>query len=101
MVGQRAGQDVATELPIILVIEDEEAIQVIVEDALAEGGFQIETVKTGEEANTLLKSGQRAIPGSRDRRQFAGSARRLGNRKSGARDGPAFSRGLHDWRGRR
>ncbi|RXH12456.1 response regulator [Bradyrhizobium guangzhouense] len=48
-----------TELPIILVIEDEEAIQVIVEDALAEGGFQFETVKTGEEAITLLKSSLR------------------------------------------
>ncbi|QAU44350.1 response regulator [Bradyrhizobium guangzhouense] len=49
----------ATELPIILVIEDEEAIQIIVEDALSEGGFHIETVKTGEEAITLLKSGLR------------------------------------------
>lgn len=48
-----------TELPIILVIEDEEAIQVMVEDVLAEGGFQIDTVKTAEEAITLLKSGQR------------------------------------------
>ncbi|MGX4768979.1 response regulator [Bradyrhizobium guangdongense] len=49
----------ATELPIILVIEDEETIQILVEDALAEGGFEIETVKTGEEAITLLKSGLR------------------------------------------
>ncbi|MGX4801903.1 response regulator [Bradyrhizobium guangdongense] len=56
MAGQ---QDVATELPIILVIEDEETIQILVEDALAEGGFEIETVKTGEEAITLLKSGLR------------------------------------------
>jgi len=30
-----AGQDAATELPIILVVEDEEAIQIIVEEALA------------------------------------------------------------------
>ncbi|GGI32757.1 response regulator [Bradyrhizobium guangdongense] len=54
-----AGQDAATELPIILVVEDEEAIQIIVEEALAEGGFEIEIVKTGEEAITLLKSGLR------------------------------------------
>ena len=60
MAGKQAGQGVATELPIILVIEDEETIQVMVEDVLAEGGFQMETVKTGEEAITLLKSGQRA-----------------------------------------
>ena len=46
-----------TELPVVLVIEDDEAIQAIVEDALAEGGFQIATAKTGEEAVTLLTSG--------------------------------------------
>ena len=40
-----------TELPVVLVIEDDEAIQAIVEDALAEGGFQIATAKTGEEAS--------------------------------------------------
>jgi DNA-binding response OmpR family regulator len=44
-----------TERPIILVIEDDDAIQAIVEDALTEGGFEIATVKTGEEASTLLK----------------------------------------------
>nr|WP_249786654.1 response regulator [Bradyrhizobium sp. NBAIM16] len=40
-----------------MVIEDDDAIQAIVEDVLAEGGFQIATVKTGEEAVTLLKGG--------------------------------------------
>ena len=45
------------ELPTILVIEDEDTIQLVVEDALTEGGFQIATVKTGEEAVTLLKGG--------------------------------------------
>nr|WP_246570818.1 response regulator [Bradyrhizobium liaoningense] len=40
-----------------MVIEDDDAIQAIVEDALSEGGFQIATVKTGEEAVTLLKGG--------------------------------------------
>ena len=47
-----------SETPIILVIEDEDAIQAIVEDALAEGGFEIAAVKTGEEAVTLLKGGE-------------------------------------------
>lgn len=47
----------ATELPIVLVIEDEDAILAVVEDALEEGGFQIATAKTGEEAVTLLKGG--------------------------------------------
>lgn len=46
-----------TELPVILVIEDDDTIQLIVEEALTEGGFQIATVKTGEEAVTLLKGG--------------------------------------------
>nr|WP_249798277.1 response regulator [Bradyrhizobium zhengyangense] len=40
-----------------MVIEDEDTIQLVVEDALTEGGFQIATVKTGEEAVTLLKGG--------------------------------------------
>ncbi|MBJ7407058.1 MAG: response regulator [Bradyrhizobium sp.] len=45
----------APDLPIVLVIEDEDAILALVEDALEEGGFQIATAKTGEEAITLLK----------------------------------------------
>jgi len=54
----RQGSIVVSETPIILVIEDEDAIQAIVEDALAEGGFEIAAVKTGEEAVTLLKGGE-------------------------------------------
>lgn len=42
------------ELPVILVIEDDEAIQGIVEDALSEGGFQTAIAASGEEAVTLL-----------------------------------------------
>ena len=58
-VAAKQGEDVNTaELPTILLIEDEDALQLIVEDALSEGGFQIATVKTGEEAVTLLKGGQ-------------------------------------------
>jgi DNA-binding response OmpR family regulator len=45
-------------LPIVLLIEDDDAIQGIVDDALSEGGFQTASAKTGEEAVTLLK-GQR------------------------------------------
>jgi DNA-binding response OmpR family regulator len=43
------------ELPTILVIEDDDAIQGIVEDALSEGGFETALAATGEEAMTLLK----------------------------------------------
>jgi DNA-binding response OmpR family regulator len=42
------------ELPVILVIEDDEAIQGIVEDALSEGGFEVAIAASGEEAVTLL-----------------------------------------------
>src|SRR3981189_1864537 len=43
------------DLPMILVIEDDEAVQTVVEDALSEGGFQPAIAPSGEEAVTLLK----------------------------------------------
>jgi DNA-binding response OmpR family regulator len=43
------------DVPVILVIEDEEAIQSLVEDALSEGGFEPAIAPSGEEAVTLLK----------------------------------------------
>jgi DNA-binding response OmpR family regulator len=42
------------DVPVILVIEDDEAIQGIVEDALNEGGFEAAIAASGEEAVTLL-----------------------------------------------
>jgi DNA-binding response OmpR family regulator len=39
---------------VILVIEDDEAIQSIVEEALTEGGFESAIAASGEEAVTLL-----------------------------------------------
>ena len=44
-------------MPLILVIEDDDAIQGLVEDALSEGGFAVAIASTGEEAVTLLKGG--------------------------------------------
>jgi DNA-binding response OmpR family regulator len=52
------------ELPVILVIEDDEAIQGIIEDALSEGGFETAIAASGEEAVTLLigkKTNYRAL----------------------------------------
>jgi DNA-binding response OmpR family regulator len=46
------------ELPTILVVEDDEAVQAVVADVLNEGGFEPATARTGEEAVTLLKGGQ-------------------------------------------
>jgi DNA-binding response OmpR family regulator len=44
-----------SELPLILVVEDEYALQGVVEDALIEGGFEAEILSSGEEALTLFK----------------------------------------------
>ena len=43
------------ESPIILVVEDDPPIQMIVEDALVDGGFEPAIAPSGEEAVTLLK----------------------------------------------
>ena len=42
-------------VPSILVIEDDKEIQFIIEDALAESGFEPAIAASGEEAVTLLK----------------------------------------------
>jgi DNA-binding response OmpR family regulator len=41
-------------VPVILVIEDDDALQSVVEDALSEGGFETAIAASGEEAVTLL-----------------------------------------------
>jgi DNA-binding response OmpR family regulator len=48
-----------SELPVILVIEDEYQLQGIVEEALIEGGFEVDTLSSAEEALTLFKSGMK------------------------------------------
>jgi CheY-like chemotaxis protein len=45
------------ELPPVLVIEDDPDIQIMVEDALTDGGFEPAIAASGEEGVTLLKSG--------------------------------------------
>jgi DNA-binding response OmpR family regulator len=44
-------------LPVILVIEDEDAIQLLVEDALTESGFAVDIVASGKEALQLFGAG--------------------------------------------
>lgn len=51
------------ELPVILVIEDDQAIQGIAEDALSEGGFEPAIAASGEEAVTLLKGNKTSYRG--------------------------------------
>jgi DNA-binding response OmpR family regulator len=43
------------ELPVILVVEDEELLQSLAEGTLSEGGFEPVIAASGEEAVTLLK----------------------------------------------
>ena len=42
--------------PVILVVEDDWAMQTVIEDALEESGFQSAIVASGEEAVTLLRA---------------------------------------------
>ena len=54
----------ALDQPVILVVEDDQEIQTIVEDALTEAGFAPAIAPSGEEAVTLLRgnrSGYRAL----------------------------------------
>jgi DNA-binding response OmpR family regulator len=43
------------DLPVIMVVEDDQSIQSIVEEALSDGGFEPAIAASGEEAVTLLK----------------------------------------------
>jgi DNA-binding response OmpR family regulator len=43
------------EQPLILVVEDDQDVQIIIEDALVEGGFDPAIAPSGEEAVMLLK----------------------------------------------
>jgi CheY-like chemotaxis protein len=43
------------ELPVILVVEDDQLVQTLVEETLAEGGFEPAIAASGEEAVTLLR----------------------------------------------
>jgi DNA-binding response OmpR family regulator len=46
-----------SEVPVILVVEDEYPLQGVLEEALTEGGFQAAILSSGEEALTLFKGG--------------------------------------------
>jgi DNA-binding response OmpR family regulator len=48
-------QHLSQNAPVILVIEDDEAIQTVVEAALGDAGFEPAIAASGEEAVTLLK----------------------------------------------
>ncbi|WP_213286129.1 response regulator [Bradyrhizobium sp. sGM-13] len=43
---------------VILVVEDDQSIQGVIEEALSDGGFEVAIAATGEEAVTLLQDRQ-------------------------------------------
>ena len=51
------GVSTLEDLLVILVVEDDHAIQSVVEEALTDGGFEPAIAASGEEAVTLLKGG--------------------------------------------
>jgi DNA-binding response OmpR family regulator len=74
------------ELPVILVIEDDQVIQGMVEEALSDGGFESAITASAEEALTLLGGNQgkyRALvtdvnlPGKLDGWEIARQAREI------------------------
>jgi CheY-like chemotaxis protein len=55
--GAKMGVWGVEDLPVILVVEDDDLVQTMVEAALADGGFEPAIAASGEEAVTLLKGG--------------------------------------------
>ena len=49
-------EKVANNLPIVLIVEDDLAIQIVVEEALSDAGFEAAVAPSAEEAVTLLRS---------------------------------------------
>jgi CheY-like chemotaxis protein len=52
----------AEDLLVILVVEDDPLIQILVEEQLTDGGFELAIAISGGEAVTLLKGRQHQIP---------------------------------------
>jgi CheY-like chemotaxis protein len=44
-------------LPLVLVVEDEEPLQLVIHDTLKDGGFEVLLVASAEEALPILQSG--------------------------------------------
>jgi CheY-like chemotaxis protein len=84
------------DLPVIIIIEDDQSIQSIVEDALSEGGFEFAVAASGEEAVTLLK-------GQKTKYRALVTDVSLKGRMDGwevamrARNRSAISHRLHEW----
>jgi hypothetical protein len=82
---------------VILVIEDDQQISSIVEDALTDGGFEPAITASGEAAVTLLQGNKgkyRALVTDISTRHHG----RMGGRETGQKDRPSLSDPLHNCR---
>jgi DNA-binding response OmpR family regulator len=70
----------------ILVVEDDQLIQAMIEEALSDGGFASALTASGEGSNCSSPGWQIQIPGGRDRHQRAGKARWMGGRSRRPRE---------------
>jgi CheY-like chemotaxis protein len=83
----------------LLVVEDDQLIQAIVEEALAEGGFQLAITPSGEEAITLLQDDKSQFRAVVTDITLLGKLDESGPRC--ARNRPEDARHLHDRQPRR
>jgi hypothetical protein len=58
------GRSKLTDVVRILVVEDDQLIQAMVEEALSEGGFEAALAASGEEAITLLEADKSSFRGA-------------------------------------
>lgn len=90
--GKRSVEDA----PLIMLVEDDEPVQSLVEDALGDGGFETALATSGEEAVTLLKGRMaqyRALV-----TDINLNHERLGSRETRQRNQSEFPGRLHDRR---
>jgi CheY-like chemotaxis protein len=83
------------ELLMILVVEDDQIIQGIVEEALRDGGFATAIASSGEQARELLTANRYYRAGNR-RKSGPRQDRRMGRRAAGTGSAAADSGHLHD-----
>jgi CheY-like chemotaxis protein len=54
--GRSEGRAILDDVVVILVVEDDQAIQSVIEEALSDGGFEIAIAASGEQAVELLSA---------------------------------------------
>jgi CheY-like chemotaxis protein len=81
---------------VVLVVEDDRLVQEIIQEALAEGGFQTQVTASGEEAVALLERDQINYRALLTDIHLNGALTGWNVAKTCSRDSPRNSRSLHD-----